>query len=99
MSFRAFHHPGALSSYLAAEVNIVQFVQSDGNSFYGDVVSDSFDKTSRDEDNILDQTHTYKQMCSYQYYDDFESLYHYKDPKRFTFYTFGLTYTYTLNCS
>ena len=30
-------------------------MQSDGNSFYGDVVSDSFGKTSRDEDNILDQ--------------------------------------------
>ena len=28
---------------------------SNGNSFYGDVVSDSFKKTSRDEDNILDQ--------------------------------------------
>ena len=30
-------------------------MQSDGNSFYGVVVSDSFNKTSRDEDNILDQ--------------------------------------------
>ena len=30
-------------------------MQSDGNSFYGDVVLESFNKTSRDEDNILDQ--------------------------------------------
>ena len=30
-------------------------MQSDGNSFSGDVVSDSFSKTSRDEDNMLDQ--------------------------------------------
>ena len=30
-------------------------MQSDGNSFCGDVVSDSFNKTSRDEDNIFYQ--------------------------------------------
>ena len=30
-------------------------MQSDGNSFCGDVVSDSLIKTSRDVDNILDQ--------------------------------------------
>ena len=30
-------------------------MQSDGNCFCGDVVSDSLNKTSRDEDNILDQ--------------------------------------------
>ena len=30
-------------------------MQSDGNSFGGDFVSGSFNKTSRDEDNILDQ--------------------------------------------
>ena len=30
-------------------------MQSDGNNFYGDVVSDSFTKTSRDLDNILEQ--------------------------------------------
>ena len=29
--------------------------QSDGNGFYGDVVQDSFNKGSRDGDNILDQ--------------------------------------------
>ena len=30
-------------------------MQSDGNSFGGDVVLNSFNKVSRDEDNILDQ--------------------------------------------
>ena len=30
-------------------------MQLDGNSFCGDVVSDSFNKTSWDEDNILAQ--------------------------------------------
>ena len=30
-------------------------MQSDGNSFYEDVVLDSFNKASRDKDNILDQ--------------------------------------------
>ena len=37
-------------------------MQSDGNSFFcGDVVLDSFDKASRDEDKILDQV--YKSKC------------------------------------
>ena len=36
-------------------INIYSVMQSDGNNFYGDVVSDSFNKTSRDEDNILEQ--------------------------------------------
>ena len=30
-------------------------MQSDGNSFCGDVVSDSFHRASQDEDNILEQ--------------------------------------------
>ena len=30
-------------------------MQSDGNSFCGDVISDSFNKASKDEDNILEQ--------------------------------------------
>ena len=34
--------------------------QPDGNSFCGDVVSDSFNKTSRDEDEILDQIYESK---------------------------------------
>ena len=36
-------------------------MQSDGNSFYGDVVLDSLNKASRDEDSILDQNYE-KQM-------------------------------------
>ena len=32
-------------------------LKSDGNSFYVDVVSDSFNKASTDEDNILEQTY------------------------------------------
>ena len=35
-------------------------MQSDGNNFGGDVVPDSFNKTYRDEDNILDQTYDSK---------------------------------------
>ena len=35
-------------------------MQSDGNSFFGDVVLDSFKKTSRDEDEILDQIYKSK---------------------------------------
>ena len=34
---------------------IYSVMQSNGNSFCRDVVSDSFSKTSRDEDNILAQ--------------------------------------------
>ena len=35
--------------------NQYSVMQSDGNNFCGEVVSDSFNKTSRDEDNILEQ--------------------------------------------
>ena len=35
-------------------------IQSDGHSFYGDVVSDSFHKASADEDNILEQIYRSK---------------------------------------
>ena len=35
-------------------------MQSDGNSLGGDVVSDSRNKTSRDEDNILDKIYKSK---------------------------------------
>ena len=35
-------------------------MQSDGNSFCGDVVLNSFNKSSRDEDNILDQVYQSK---------------------------------------
>ena len=38
-------------------------MQSDGNSFGGDVVLNSFNKASRDEDNILDQVYlNYKDL-------------------------------------
>ena len=33
-------------------------MQSDGDSFSGDVVLDSFNKASRDEDKILDHNHS-----------------------------------------
>ena len=42
--------------------------QSYGNSFGGDVVLDTFNNVSRDEDNILDQKYQ-KQICSDFYYD------------------------------
>ena len=58
-------------------------IQSDGNSFCGDVVLDSFNKASRDEDNILDQKYKSKYVWKY-FYDDFHSLY---------IYTKLLTYT------
>ena len=35
-------------------------MQSDGNSFAGDVVLESFNKASQDEDNILDQIYKSK---------------------------------------
>ena len=39
---------------------IYSVMHSDGNSFRGDIVSDSFNKTSRDKDNILDQNYETK---------------------------------------
>ena len=48
-------------------------MQSDGNRFDGDVVSDSFNKTSRDIDDVLDQI-CKKQICLCYYYDDFNYL-------------------------
>ena len=47
-------------------------MQSDGNSFWGDVVLDSFDMAYRDEDNILDQMNK-TNMFGF-YYDDFNSF-------------------------
>ena len=35
-------------------------MQSNGNSFCGDVIFDSFNKAFRDEDNILDQMYEHK---------------------------------------
>ena len=44
---------------------IYSVMQSDRNSFRGYVVSDSFNKTSRDEDNISDQIYRskYVRIC------------------------------------
>ena len=49
---------------------IYSVMQSDGNSFCGDVVLDNFINASKDENNILDQTYK-KQICSFFYYDGF----------------------------
>ena len=52
-------------------------MQSDGNSFGGDVVSESFNMTLWDEENILDQI--------------YQSVYvHNKDSRRLAFPIFGL---------
>ena len=40
---------------IALEQQMYSVMQSDGNSFYGDVVFDSFNNASRDKDSILDQ--------------------------------------------
>ena len=48
-------------------------MQSDGNSFYGDVVFDSFNKVSRDDDSILYQKYE-KQLFWDFYYEDYKKL-------------------------
>ena len=48
-------------------------MQSDGKINRGDVVSDMFNKTSRDEDNILVQIYI-KANCLYYHYDDFNNI-------------------------
>ena len=45
-------------------------MQSDRNTFYGDVVLDSFNKAFRDKDNISDQIDK-KQIFSDFYFEDF----------------------------
>ena len=44
-------------------------MQSDRNSYFGVVFLDSFNKASRDKDNILDQMYK-KQICSDFYYQN-----------------------------
>ena len=44
-------------------------MQSDGNIFCGDIVLESLNKTSRDEDNIVDQQ---IQTNMEHFYDDFD---------------------------
>ena len=51
-------------------LNIYSVTQSFANSFWGNVVLDSFNIVSRDEDNILDQIYV-KQICPDFYHDDF----------------------------
>ena len=41
-------------------LSLYSVMQSDGNSFWGNVVLDGFDRASRDEDNILDQIYNSK---------------------------------------
>ena len=50
-------------------MHIYSITQSYANSFWGDVVLDSFNNVSMDEDNILDQIYK-KQLCSDFYYED-----------------------------
>ena len=40
---------------LVLHISMYSVMQSDGNSFCGDVVLDSFDMEYRDKDSILDQ--------------------------------------------
>ena len=40
-------------------------MESDGNGFYGDVVLNSCNKASRDEDNILDQVYESKYVRTF----------------------------------
>ena len=54
-------------------VIIQSVMQSDGNSFCGKVILESFNKAPRNDDNILGQKYE-KQICSDFYYDDFNSL-------------------------
>ena len=53
--------------------NIYSVTQSLSNSLLGDVVLDSFNNASRDEDNILDQIYK-NQICSDIYYDDYHNI-------------------------
>ena len=55
-----------VATLLLHENNVMQ---SDANNFGGDVVLDTFNNVSRDEDNILDQIYI-KQICSDFYYED-----------------------------
>ena len=56
---------GAITPYLSLPTIIYGVMQSDGNSLCGDVILNSFNKASRDEDNILDQVYEskYVRIC------------------------------------
>ena len=53
--------------------SLYSVTQSYANSFWGDVVLDSLNNSSREEDNILDQIYK-KQMCSDFYYENLKGL-------------------------
>ena len=46
-------------------------MESQSKRFLGDVVLDSFNNTSRDEDNIVDKIYV-QQICSDLYYENLE---------------------------
>ena len=52
---------------------VYSVMQSDGNSFCGDVIFDSFNKECRVEASILDQIYE-KRICLEFYYEDFRFL-------------------------
>ena len=51
---------------------MLRVMQSDGNSFCGNVVLDGFTEAYRDEDNILDQIYKSK-LCSEYFHEYFNS--------------------------
>ena len=57
------------TTYLYLLPLLYSITQSYAKSFWGDVVFDSFNNVSRDEDNILDQIYI-KKMCSDFYHED-----------------------------
>ena len=64
-------------------------MQSDGKSFWVDLVLGSSYIESRDEDSILDQIYE-KQIFSVLFHEDRNSII--KNPNIFDFYKFGLKY-------
>ena len=68
MRFR--HSRGGPNSWAFDRHDKYSLMQSDGNSFCGDVVLDSFNKAYRDKDTILDQKYE-KRIFFYLYYEDF----------------------------
>ena len=54
-----------------ASQHVYSVTQSYANSFLRDVVLDTFNNVSRDEDNILDQIYI-RQICLEFYYEDFK---------------------------
>ena len=59
-----------LNHFGLVDIQIYSVMQSDGNSFCGDVVLGSFNVSYRDEDSILEQMY-YKQISWDLNYEDF----------------------------